>query len=183
MITTKQLVYTIVEIVKHYLIEAGDYSNDLEEQYSIRETVSGFTIDGYYICDYEYIPIFVDESKIPESYEKVNKNNFFSLTIEDCTDIGEVINKISKKDEIKGLDANQFFLSMLLYPEVWKTIPIYKVKDENIKNLLSIEKNQSLFSFNDIYSDDGNYKLLEALESANAKSSSTRDNFDKEIIK
>lgn len=95
----------------------------------------------------------------------------------------EIINKISKKDEIKGLDANQFFLSMLLYPEVWKTIPIYKVKDENIKNLLSIEKNQSLFSFNDIYSDDGNYKLLEALESANAKSSSTRDNFDKEIIK
>ena len=95
----------------------------------------------------------------------------------------EIINKISKKDEIKGLDANQFFLSMLLYPEVWKTIPIYKVKDENIKNLLSIEKNQSLFSFNDIYSDDGNYKLLEALEGANAKSSSTRDNFDKEIIK
>ena len=96
MITTKQLVYTIVEIVKHYLIEAGDYSNDLEEQYSIRETESGFKIDGYYICDYEYIPIFVDESKIPESYEKVNKNNFFSLRIEDCTDIGEVINKISK---------------------------------------------------------------------------------------
>ena len=96
MITTKQLVYTIVEIVKHYLIEAGDYSNDLEEQYSIRETVSGFTIDGYYICDYEYIQIYVDESKIPESYEKVNKNNFFSLTIEDCTDIGEVLNKISK---------------------------------------------------------------------------------------
>ena len=32
MITTKQLVYTIVEIVKHYLIEAGEYSNDLEEQ-------------------------------------------------------------------------------------------------------------------------------------------------------
>ena len=25
-----------------------------------------------------------------------NKNDFFSLTIEDCTDIGEVINKISK---------------------------------------------------------------------------------------
>ncbi len=96
MITTKQLVYTIVEIVKHYLIEAGDYSNDLEEQYSIRETVSGFTIDGYYICDYEYIQIFVDESKIPESYDRVNKNNFFSLRIEDCTDIGEVINKISK---------------------------------------------------------------------------------------
>ena len=95
----------------------------------------------------------------------------------------EIMNKISKKDEIKGLDANQFFLSMLLYPEIWKTIPIYKVKDENIKNLLGIEKNQSLFSFNDIYSDDGNYKLLEALESANAKSSSTRDNFDKEIIK
>lgn len=95
MITTKQLVYTIVEIVKHYLIEAGDYSGDLEEQYSIRETESGFTIDGYYICDYEYIPIFVDESKIPESYEKVNKNNFFTIKIEDCNNIEEVIKTIS----------------------------------------------------------------------------------------
>ena len=59
----------------------------------------------------------------------------------------EIMNKISRDNQIKGLDANQFFLSMFLYSEVWKDIPIYKVKDEDIKKLLEIEKDKSYFSF------------------------------------
>ncbi len=96
----------------------------------------------------------------------------------------EIINKISRKNEIKGLDANQFFISMMLYPEIWKTLPIYNVKDENIKELLKIKSSESFFKFNDIYSIyGGGYKLENSLEISNNKPSSTRDNFDKELIK
>ncbi len=95
----------------------------------------------------------------------------------------EILNKISSTNKVKNLNANQFFISMLLYPEIWKTIPIYKVKDERIKEILGIDKTLSYFSFNDIYSKYDEYKLENALEVANSKSASTRDNFDKEIIK
>jgi hypothetical protein len=161
---------------------------DIKESYYLKKNLTATL--------FSFILIFTTQNAFPDeniilNIDKNHSEKLGALIIQDYQGrikplnslATEIINKISKKDEIKGLDANQFFLSMLLYPEVWKTIPIYKVKDENIKNLLGIEKNQSLFSFNDIYSDDGNYKLLEALESANAKSSSTRDNFDKEIIK
>lgn len=63
----------------------------------------------------------------------------------------EILNKVSNTIKVNNLDANQFFISMLLYPEIWKTIPIYKVKDEKIKELLGVDKNQSYFCFNDIY--------------------------------
>jgi cytochrome c-type biogenesis protein CcsB len=95
----------------------------------------------------------------------------------------EILNKVSNTSQVKNLDANQFFISMLLFPENWKTIPIYKVKDEKIKELLGIEKNQSYFSFTDIYTKDNEYKLESALEEANSKNSSSRNNFDKELIK
>ncbi len=95
----------------------------------------------------------------------------------------EILNKVSNTIKVNNLDANQFFISMLLYPEIWKTIPIYKVKDEKIKELLGVDKNQSYFCFNDIYTKDSQYKLESALELANSKSSSSRDNFDKELIK
>jgi cytochrome c-type biogenesis protein CcsB len=95
----------------------------------------------------------------------------------------EILNKVSNTSKVNNLDANQFFISMLLYPEIWKIIPIYKVKDEKIKELLGVDKNQSYFRFNDIYTKDSQYKLESALELANSKSSSSRDNFDKELIK
>ena len=63
----------------------------------------------------------------------------------------EILNKVSNTIKVNNLDANQFFISMLLYPEIWKTFPIYKVKDEKIKELLGVDKNQSYFCFNDIY--------------------------------
>ncbi len=48
---------------------------------------------------------------------------------------------------------------MMLYPEIWKTLPIYKVKHEKIKELLGIRKENSIFSFNDIYAKYDQYKL------------------------
>ncbi|MFY4804754.1 cytochrome C biogenesis protein, partial [Aliarcobacter butzleri] len=48
----------------------------------------------------------------------------------------DILNKTTKKSLIGNLDEYQFFISMMMYPEIWRTITIYKVKDENIKKLL-----------------------------------------------
>ena len=57
-----------------------------------------------------------------------------------------------------------FFISMMLYPEIWKTIPIYKIKMRKKKRATLKKIVKNLFSFNDIYSNDGSYKLENELE-------------------
>ncbi|RBQ32518.1 cytochrome C biogenesis protein [Arcobacter sp. FW59] len=95
----------------------------------------------------------------------------------------EILNKTTKKSLIKNLDENQFFISMMMYPEIWRTIPIFKVKDENIKKLLELKENISYFSFDDVYDKYGGYKLTDELEISNNKSASNRTTYDKELIK
>lgn len=95
----------------------------------------------------------------------------------------EIINKISRKNELYGLDANQFFLSMMLYPKIWQEVSFIKIKDTKLKKLIGISKKSKTISFMDIYNQQGNYKLQIALEEANAKKPALRNSFDKDLIK
>ncbi len=95
----------------------------------------------------------------------------------------EIMNKITRKNELYGLDANQFFISMILYPETWKKLAIFKVKNPKTKELLDLKPQSKYFKFNDIYTKSGEYKLQNVLEIANNKKASLRNKFDKEIIK
>ncbi|RXK05280.1 cytochrome c biogenesis protein [Halarcobacter bivalviorum] len=95
----------------------------------------------------------------------------------------EIINKITRKNEIYGLDANQFFLSMMLYPKIWQELDFIKVKSKRLKEIVGVDKDAKTISFMDIYTKEGFYKLEGHLEIANAKKSSARDEFDKDLIK
>ncbi len=93
----------------------------------------------------------------------------------------EIINKLTRKNEIFSLDANQFFLSMMVYPNIWQEIEFIKVNDDKLKKILGIQKDT--ISFKNIYDDQGNYKLTKFLENTNAKKPALRTKFDKELIK
>ena len=95
----------------------------------------------------------------------------------------EIINKITRKNEVYGLDANQFFLSMLLYPKIWQELEFIKVKSKRLKKIVDVDEKSKTISFSDIYTKEGFYKLEGHLEVANAKKSSLRDEFDKDLIK
>lgn len=160
---------------------------DIKKSYYLKKGVSYLFLLSFLI----FTPQNASSNDFVFNIDKTHSEKLGSLIIQDYQGrlkplnslAIEITNKISKKNEIKNLDANQFFISMMLYPEIWKTIPIYKVKDENIKKLLGIDKETSYFAFNDIFEKYGSYKLENALEIANNKPSSTRDNFDKELIK
>jgi len=95
----------------------------------------------------------------------------------------EIINKLTRKNELYGLDANQFFLSMMLYPNVWQQISFIKIKDDKLKKLIGLHTSAKTLSFDDIYTAKGEYKLQYNLEEANAKKPALRGNFDKDLIK
>ncbi len=93
----------------------------------------------------------------------------------------EILNKLTRKNEIFTLDANQFFLSMMLYPNLWEKVEFITINNDKLKKILGVNKN--IISFKDIYDAQGNYKLQSLLENANAKKPALRTKFDKELIK
>jgi cytochrome c-type biogenesis protein CcsB len=95
----------------------------------------------------------------------------------------EIMNKVLRKDSLYKMDANQLFISMIINPRLWQKLPIIRVSNEKLKNLLGIKKDAKYFAFDNVYTDFGSYKLENDLELANKKKPSKRDKYDKDLIK
>lgn len=67
----------------------------------------------------------------------------------------EFMRKIYGKERFYGLTADQVVLSMATFSEYWKTIPIIKVPNKEIRKLLNT--NEKYIAFNELYDTAGNY--------------------------
>ncbi len=98
----------------------------------------------------------------------------------------EAFNKIYRSSTYEGLDGVSAMLLMMIDGEYWRKLQLVKVKDKEIKRILSIPLKQKAASFDDFFeSADGKwaYKLSEYSEEANRKKPSARGVFDKEVLK
>ena len=98
----------------------------------------------------------------------------------------ELLNKLYRSNSFNGMKANETVLSMLIAPSVWRFVPIVKISDERLRQLLGLKDGQKYASFNDFFVINGeksDYKLLAKSEEANRKPLSARTTLDKEIIK
>ncbi|MDR0558550.1 MAG: cytochrome c biogenesis protein CcsA [Prevotellaceae bacterium] len=77
----------------------------------------------------------------------------------------EFTQKITQKNSFNGLDANQFFMSMLFIPDVWENIPVIEIKSDILRKDLNISGNMA--SFSDFFDSDDSYKLYKYLENSN----------------
>ncbi|MCF6296646.1 MAG: cytochrome c biogenesis protein CcsA [Flavobacteriaceae bacterium] len=98
----------------------------------------------------------------------------------------DVMHKISRKEtfnfpEREKMDALQAFLDMNINAEFWKKQKIIYVKEESVINILG--QQGKYVSFNDLFNEDGSYKLAQVAETAFRKKQSEQNIFDKEIIK
>ena len=91
----------------------------------------------------------------------------------------EIIRKISRKETIENQNPTQVVLGMTVDPLLWQMIPIIKVKDVDILNLLNSD--QDLLSFVSFFNDN-EYILTAYVESAYAKKPIDRSKFDKHVI-
>ncbi|WP_457624014.1 cytochrome c biogenesis protein CcsA [Persephonella sp.] len=95
----------------------------------------------------------------------------------------DVLNKVSKRTSFYGLEHNQIILGMLVMPRYWQRIPVIKVSHPAIKKLLGIPMDARYFAFIDAFDKDGNYKLYDVVQQAQAKRPAERNQFDKELLK
>lgn len=94
----------------------------------------------------------------------------------------EVIRKLSSKESLHGLSANQLILGMFFRPDIFKTLPMIKIKTSVLKHKLDLSSQEKFASFNDFFL-NGEFKLVDELEEAYMKRASARSTFEHELIK
>lgn len=95
---------------------------------------------------------------------------------------GEIIHKLTKKDNFLGMTNMQLLLGITIYGQDWRSINIIKTSTPKLREIIGVDKNQEYIAFRDLYTNDGEYKILNYVEEANRKTPASRDNFDKDLI-
>ena len=94
----------------------------------------------------------------------------------------EILRKVAKKNKWQGMPASAVFLSMQANPEQWKNVPIIKVANPELREILGISSDYATFNTIVQPREMGGYRLNAAVSAAFAKKSSERNKLDKEII-
>ena len=88
--------------------------------------------------------------------------------------------KVYKKTKYEGLNADQVFLGMLIYPEEWKNKPIIKIYEAEVQEMVGARG--KFATFNDFFDENRRYKLKDRVNEIYAKSPALRSRIDKELI-
>lgn len=138
------------------------------------------------------IPTHTSAETIPQE-NPVNLQHaeqFGSLVVQDQsgrfkpmnTLVNEILRKISRKESINGLSAEQVILGMIANPMNWYGEPIIKLgKHEELRKILKV--NDERASYRDFFDMQGNYKLLDVVRKAYNTPQIDRGVFEKELLK
>lgn len=96
----------------------------------------------------------------------------------------ELFRKISRATQVMGQTSDQVLLGMLVYPNYWQKVPMIKVTDPEIREILRTKNNY--ISFIDVFdfsSPQQNYLLGKYVDIAYQKKPAYRKKFDTELIR
>ncbi len=130
----------------------------------------------------------VDSLIQANAIDKNHADKFGRLVVQDdggrlkpfSTTTSEVLRKVSRKSEYKGLNSNQVVLGMLQNPYLWQLAPMIKVNNDELQEKLGLE--DKFTSFLSFFSDEAKYVLTNDVEIAYAKKPAERSKYDKEVM-
>ena len=94
----------------------------------------------------------------------------------------EILRKVSRKDNLGNLNADQVMLGLMSNPSQWQSVAMIRVSDPEIGKMLGINgKYAAYLDFVDL--NKGEYKLANLVNAAYEKTPSKRDRFEKELLK
>ncbi len=92
----------------------------------------------------------------------------------------ELVRKVSRKSTLFGRSADEVVLSMMTYPEIWRTLPIVKVANKTLADELGASGGYlAPIAF---FDSKGNYKITEKVNAAYNKAPAFRNRVEKEYI-
>lgn len=92
----------------------------------------------------------------------------------------EIVRKISHKSTLYGKSADEVVLSMMAYPEIWRTLPIVRVSDKTVAAQLGTT--EKYITIEQVFDAQGNYRILENVQQAYSKAPAFRNMVEKEYI-
>lgn len=80
----------------------------------------------------------------------------------------ELLRKVSHSDTYQKMNADQVFMSITQFPEIWYEVPLIYIKtgDDSIRKIIGIDPKDKYAKFSAFFDKKGNYKLSKSLESA-----------------
>ena len=94
----------------------------------------------------------------------------------------EVLRKISRKESLYDLTADQILLSMFVNAQAWYHVPMIKL-GKHPKLLQQIGVSEGLATYADFFAKDGSYKLQQDIRRVHALEPIDRGMYEKELIK
>lgn len=92
----------------------------------------------------------------------------------------EIIRKISRKSSLYGMSPSESVLSMMIYPDIWRTLPIIRISDKALNSELGVTG--KYVTLRQLFDEQGNYSIADRVRAAFAKSPGFRNQIDKEFI-
>lgn len=92
----------------------------------------------------------------------------------------DLLRKISRKNDWKGMSSVEFFLEMSSNPDKWKSVPFIKIANPELLKILGISDNYATYA--QMFDQMGNYKLNNLVQQSYNKKQTLRTKLDKEII-
>jgi cytochrome c-type biogenesis protein CcsB len=116
-------------------------------------------------------------------------NQFGRLIIQDAgrmkpinTFSSELLRKVSHSDTYKKMNADQVFISMIQFPNIWYDVPMIYIKSGNdsIRKIIGIKSDEKYAKFINFFDSRGNYKLSKYLD--DSYKAANPNQFEKDFI-
>ncbi len=92
----------------------------------------------------------------------------------------EIVRKVSRKASLYGKSSDEVVLSMIVYPDVWRSLPILRVANKTVATELGIQ--EKYISIRQLFNEQGNYRIAEKVQAAYQKAPALRNRVEKEYI-
>jgi len=92
----------------------------------------------------------------------------------------EIVRKVSRKSSLYGMSADEVVLSMMVYPEIWRTLPIIYIAEKALGTQLGVSGKN--ITIQQLFDAQGNYLLSEKVQAAYEKAPAFRNRVEKEYI-
>ncbi|MDY0327265.1 MAG: cytochrome c biogenesis protein ResB, partial [Arcobacteraceae bacterium] len=93
----------------------------------------------------------------------------------------DIINKLSGKASMFGMNSDQIILGMLTRPDVWSQIKMIKITTPKLKEFLGVGNNEKYIAFSEVF-DGRSYRLAKLIEEANRIQPIDRGTYERDII-
>lgn len=92
----------------------------------------------------------------------------------------EIVRKISRKSTLYGKSPDEVVLSMMTYPEIWRTLPIVRIGEKELALQLGIA--DKYITIEQLFDEQGNYRIMDQVQAAYAKAPAFRNRLEKEYL-